>query len=240
MSVKRFPKIFTKIEETILKTTGKIFARVMVVGLITLGISSFLFIYIYKFAISNYEIANQYELFRDILVVVLAIVGVVVAVTCLLVHRAILAEIEKASHQVSLEFTEKMKKVTWNSRAHTERVVGYLMWTQSVMMKDPKEKAKLLNAAIKRTERAYFDFACRLDESVPENELLICNIKNNLAYFYAEKHDPADKEIAREYANYIYKKSKKHPVFEADWVDTYKFVMLKYPNHSSENTRVKK
>lgn len=239
MSVKRFPKIFAKIEETSLKITGKIFARIIFLGIIIIalvGIFSFLCIYIYKFAITSYKIANQYELFRDILVVVLAIVGVVIAVTCLLVHRVILAQIEKASDQVSSEFAEKMKKVTWGSRAHTERVVGYLMWTQYVVTRDPEEKAKLLNSAIKRTERAYFDFACRLDESVPENEGLICNIKNNLAYFYAEKHNLADKEIAREYANYIYKKSKKYPVFEADWVDTYNFVMSKYPNHSSEST----
>lgn len=212
MSVKRFPKIFAKIEETSLKITGKIFARIIFLGIIIIalvGIFSFLCIYIYKFAITSYKIANQYELFRDILVVVLAIVGVVIAVTCLLVHRVILAQIEKASDQVSSEFAEKMKKVTWGSRAHTERVVGYLMWTQYVVTRDPEEKAKLLNSAIKRTERAYF---------------------------YAEKHDLADKEIAREYANYIYKKSKKYPVFEADWVDTYNFVMSKYPNHSSEST----
>ena len=233
MSFKSFRRIFAKIEETILKITGKIFARVMVVGLMTIvlvGILSFLFIYIRKFAISSYEIGNQYELFRDMLVAVLAIVGVVIAITCLLVHRAILGEIEKASERASFEFAEKMKKVTWNSRAHTERVIGYLMWTQYVMTKVPKERADLLNSAIKRTERAYFDFACKLDETVPENEVLICGIKNNLAYFYAQRQLPADKKIALEYANCIYRKSKKYPVCEDDWVDTYNFVVSRYPD----------
>lgn len=92
-----------------------------------------------------------------------------------------------------------------------------------------------LDQAIKVTERGYDLYATKLEERKKgdsESERIICKIKNNLAYYYAEKQKlgtvtPGEKALAQELVEYTYKRKGKYPKDREErehWVDTYNFV----------------
>lgn len=103
--------------------------------------------------------------------------------------------------------------------------IGWSYWINYQITKDPQ----CLDMAIQLAQAALTK-ADDLDKRQPENELNICNFNNNLAYYLAERQRPEDKEVARAYAKYIYERLSKFP--EKDhkaWVDTYKFVLKRFP-----------
>lgn len=88
-----------------------------------------------------------------------------------------------------------------------------------------------LESAIEITEGA-LDCANQLGEK--EYEVSICLCKNNLAYYLAERHRQGmakvgDKELARSYADYIYKRIAKYPLDRENWMDTCQFVWQQFP-----------
>jgi hypothetical protein len=117
----------------------------------------------------------------------------------------------------------------------TESGYGYWRDYEDTKRKG-KKKIKKLNQAIKRTNGAYEYHARQLDEREPENEQLICWIRNNLAYYLAErkrcnKSEEGDDALAQECAKYIYKKISKYPEKKKDYTDTYHFVEKQFNNN---------
>lgn len=89
-----------------------------------------------------------------------------------------------------------------------------------------------LESAIKLTKRA-LDRANQLGEK--EYEKLICDCKNNLAYYLAERYKEGrakmgDKELARSCVDYVYKRIAKYPHDKEEWADTCQFVWQQFPN----------
>ncbi len=221
MSSERFCKIISRIKEADFKKIGKVFAVIIgtvLIIVVLVGAFSSLCIYIYKFAVTSYKIADRYELFRDLLTVVLAIAGLAIAAGGYLAFRVLSINIQKQA--LSAAETEMLR-----SSASSFIHIGYNQW---VLYKNKKNKI-YLEQAIDATERAYKAYASKLNEHERENELIVCRIRNNLAYYYAEKQSPTDKKIARDYAKYIYERIQKFPEFREDWEDTYNFVQIKYP-----------
>ena len=91
-----------------------------------------------------------------------------------------------------------------------------------------------LNQAIETTELGYDRYISELDEQERESELLICWIKNNLAYYYAERRKfeaakPGDAVTAQKFVKYVHNRIDKYPEEEEDWIHTYKFVQQQFP-----------
>lgn len=92
----------------------------------------------------------------------------------------------------------------------------------------------MLTRAIVVTENGYERYACLLEDIMNkkdrDSELLICRIKNNLAYYYAEQQKigaakSRDENRAQEFIEYIYKKMNKYPRASRDiWSQDILFV----------------
>lgn len=229
MSVKGFREVFARIDKTNFKTIGKILGTITVIGLIIIalvGIFSFLCTYIYKFAVSSYEIAKQYDLFRDLLTIILGIATVGISVVGVLVYyilRKLLEE--KAGSAAKTEMTR--------SSAFLLNYVGYVYWRDYEASKQAQRaQYEYLSRAIELTESAYCDYASLLSER--ENELLICEIKNNLASYLAERQEfpqerkPEDKKIAQQFASYIYRRLSKFPKRKEEWYKTCHSILKKF------------
>ena len=175
-----------------------------------------------------------YEVFRDILTLLLAVLAVASAVAITVMY-AVLSEALKRG--VTLAAKTEMHKAIVSSYIS----MGHLYWKE---YHDTKSDSKL-NQAIEITERANDKYARELDEQDRESEWLICWIKNNLAYYYAEKQKLGsatlgDKASAQEFVKYVCDRIEKCPKSRKernDWVDTYKFVRKQF---SLNNIKVSK
>lgn len=220
MSLKRLGKVFTVIKTMSWKAIGKVFVIIILVVLIiaiSVTIFRLLGIYIHKFAIA-YTIKTEYDLFKDLLTVILTIAGLAIAAGGYLVFQVLSTKIEKQA--LSAAETKR-----WRALATFFVHDGFNQW---VLYKNTSNK-EYLDRAIDATETAYEFYASRLDQRRRENELIICTIRNNLACYYAERQLPEDKKIARDYAKYVYERIKKFPRSRTQWEETYNFVKTKYP-----------
>jgi hypothetical protein len=55
-------------------------------------------------------------------------------------------------------------------------------------------------------------------------------LKNNLAYYYAEDGRPEYRKKVLEYAKYIYDRIDKYPSAKDTWLDTYNYVRQRFPD----------
>lgn len=107
---------------------------------------------------------------------------------------------------------------------------GYTSWLDYKTTTNPEH----LNTAIFLTERAYSRHGTRLDEEDYYNQKLICEIKNNLGYYLAErarigKKESGDEKIAKECGKYIWDRLEKYPEKRKDWKDTTDFIQKYFP-----------
>jgi hypothetical protein len=96
----------------------------------------------------------------------------------------------------------------------------------------------MLERAIKVTDIGYDRYASQLEDlrnkMDRDSELLICRIKNNLAYYYAERQKigaakSSDKTRAQEFIEYIYERMNKYPrENRIIWSDDRKFVIAQF------------
>jgi len=124
-------------------------------------------------------------------------------------------------NEVTLVAETEMHKAS--GRLYTN--IGLSYWTDYKITKNKE----YLKQAIYLTEKAYSFHGSKLDERLRTNELLICTMRNNLAYYLAERKRPEDKEVARRYAEYIRQKMPNYPEYKERWNDTYNFVLRQYP-----------
>jgi len=197
--------------------------KLLLSGVILLIVAacSFLSVYTYKSLTTGYEIEaySVYDIFRDLLVIVLAIAGSIITMGGYLVYRVLSKLIQTQAESV-------VKVAMCKNAAWWFTHLGYCHWINYKIT----NHADYLDQAIYFTEHA-LNKTRELVEH--ENELLICDIKNNLAYYLAERAERkklGDREAAREYARYVYDRIGKYPAKKEAWIDTYKFVLRKYPD----------
>lgn len=159
-----------------------------------------------------------YDIFRDLITLMLAMGGVVVGAAGYLVYVIVLGKTKEAAASAA---EERMN----NSSALMFAQIGYEYWYDYKIR--PTNNANDLNQAVNLTEIAYSRYCPNLDEQ--RYERLICSIKNNLAYYYAERRSPSDRAVSREFVDYIEKRISKYPENKVEWTDTVTFVRQRYP-----------
>ncbi|RCV64531.1 hypothetical protein C5S53_08340 [Methanophagales archaeon] len=100
-----------------------------------------------------------------------------------------------------------------------------------------KRDIRKVNQAIETTELGYERYVKKLEKQKQEREWLeqiqagdlICQIKNNLAYYYAERHrfgkaEPNDAADALKFADYVNTNRHNYPRYYSSYGRTHKFV----------------
>lgn len=199
---------------------------VRVLSLVVVGlVSVFLIVTLTCATIGVWRGVGNYILFRDLLTIILAVAGVSIAAGGYLVYRVLEGIVERRAESKYSEMRSADEAQRLRSTASIDIQAGYTYW----LFYQNTGNTAFRESAIQRTERAYFRHAVNLDEEVRANQLVLCIIKNNLAYYYAERHRRKDRKISRDYAEYIYNKISIFPDKRDTWEDTYNFVMSRYP-----------
>lgn len=146
--------------------------------------------------IGKYEVSDGYELFRDILTIILAIAGLTIAILGYGIYTWIgnklesrLKETLQKEQQELQKLQEEIKKNQILFGMRLQRNLGYLFWQlYEVEKKKGKNKStlvskELIKFAIKRAKES-LDLAKKLPESEYKDEVYKC--KSNWAYFLAE------------------------------------------------------
>lgn len=169
--------------------------------------------------------ATSYALLRDILTIVIAIAGVAIAAGGYLVYRLIS---ERAEARVVAAASSAVNTEILATTAHSLAISGYIFWVEYELneQKRPNPNSPWLRNAISLTQLAWEEYGKKLDER--KYERLICGIKNNLAFYLAERGCTDDRDTALTFAQYIHEREPNYPRDAPIWLNTYTFVMKKY------------
>jgi len=191
---------------------------IFVGGLLGLMVTVSLGVFIWRFATSSSSLVSRATPLVDVLTIVLAVAGVVIAAVGYLTYRL-------ASERIERRAVAEVRAETLKNKARLLTYIGYVYWVDFECTKD----ARYIEQAIDLTKGAHDVCARELDERERENELLIGAIRNNLAYYLAKRGRPEDRSLSRGYAEYIHSRSQNFPEQREDWEDTYRFVLQVYP-----------
>ncbi len=195
---------------------------------------------------------SQYTILKDLILIILAFTGAVGYVAFRWIHKSVENQVAivteegrsftNAQTQASLGFwhfeqyrAENKKKTEMDGiEARLTKIESHQGIKEDSKIKNKsvsKDAKYCLNKAIEKTERA-MEFMKELDEKKYEEP--ICVYKNNLAYFFAERKKNeidqlGDKEVAKDYADYIQKRIGKYPDHKKEFADTCDFVNKQFP-----------
>lgn len=190
-----------------------------------------LIILIGSYLTKDYQIADKYEILRDILTIILAVAGVGIAALGYVIYLFILEHAQTRLDKWESQMDSRLKE--WESqidRKHKKKRKEFLLFSSSMlftnigystwMIYETTKKSEQLEYAIKITENAY-SYVKKLDEKVPSYELLKCQILNNLCWYLVERGKEEDRELIKGYAEYIKERIQKYPEKGVEWRDTY-------------------
>jgi hypothetical protein len=174
-----------------------------------------------------------FEIFIALLTTILAIAGLIGG----LIYKVIIKRVEELSTAVK-EDVRSLAKVQHHIALATVHLLGgYACWRdyRDMKRKGKKKKIEKLNLAIARVREAYDLHANHLYDQEPENEKLICWVKNDLAYYLAERQRygaalTGDDALAQQLAKYCYDRICKYPEKGEAYADTYQFVQKQFNN----------
>jgi amino acid transporter len=166
---------------------------------------------------------GKYEIFRDIIVILLAVTGIV--------GYAIYSFMSKLIEERIKTYTEELH---YRSLATMKMHVGFSYWKDYIKKKhrDKESKLKILKLAISKTKIAH-QYSLKLNGKNIDNEFEICRVKNNLAYYLAERNrlgeaEKGDDVFALELIQYVYDRIYKFPKLRNTTLDTYQFVKKQF------------
>ena len=165
----------------------------------------------------------KYDILKDTLTIVLAVVAVGIGVIGYSIYLILSGRLQTESASAS-----RLEAIKGSIRLFIH--AGFVFWENYDNAKI--KEVQHLEIAIGLTERALL-FHNQLPEKEArnkENERSLCLIKNNLAYYFALRKKVEDRDIAREYAEYIREQISKYAEEKANWLDTYDFVKQQYPD----------
>ncbi len=167
-----------------------------------------------------------YDLLKDTFMIILAIGGILVTLV-----SVIFKMIADSIKESTVKDTESMIEDNNNNILAMIHANVYAM----AFWGDYKAtgNTEYLNRAIERMRVAYHEYASKLDKEKSENEKLICWIKNNWAYYLAERRkckvsQKGDEDLARKFAKEAYEKIGEFPEHAEAWSDTYQFVQEQF------------
>jgi hypothetical protein len=171
----------------------------------------------------KYEISDGYELFRDILTIILTILGLAIAALGYGIYQFILHSVERKSEKWAIEFQDKMDIRYKSFLLYTTSLIdlnsGHSFWLEYEAKKD----STLLNHAILLTKNAY-SHVQKLDTHKKRHELLKCQILNNLTYYLAERGKEGDIDLAEQYTKFFMGRIQKYPMLASNWKNTDTFI----------------
>lgn len=162
---------------------------------------------------------EEYVTFKDLFNITWVVIVAAISLYGYIVYRFL-------SERIRGQARSEAENEKCKMGAHMLLEVGFIYWADYKISKNNE----YLNLAIRITEKAYDDYGSHLDDS--ENELLICNLKNNLAYYYAARTPIRleDGVKARQYAKYILNESHEFEVSKRDeMINTYQYVQQRFP-----------
>lgn len=103
--------------------------------------------------------------------------------------------------------------------------IGWSYWQRYEQTRSSEQ----LELAINMTRRALELHASKLDDRIAADEEIICHIRNDLAWYLAQRGTPEDQGLAWECIKYTHDRMHKYEERRKTWEDTYRFVSRKYP-----------
>jgi hypothetical protein len=163
----------------------------------------------------------KYDIFKDILTIVLTVLAVGITVIGYGIYLIL-------SERLKIESASTARLETLKGSIYMFIHSGFIFW-QSYDSLGKKEK-QYLEIAIGLTDRALRFFNEFSDDEAKsrENDELLCHIKNNLAYYYAERKRPVDKDLVKEYIKYLCERISRYTEHKEDWLETAEFVNKQY------------
>jgi len=162
--------------------------------------------------------ADKYDVMKDTLVIVLSLAGILIAVFGIGTYFLLRTTLNQyLSEEISDRFYRAIV------RGHINQ--AYFLWQQ---FQHTREEF-LLEHAINVNRQAY-DQAQSLKEERPDNELILCSIRNNLGYYLATKREPTSDDMleARSLADYLETKVNSYPEEGIDWRDTIAYIRRRF------------
>ena len=176
---------------------------------------------------------TEYNLLRDVIIIILAIGAILTTLLGLILK--IYDEKIKESTANNLKSMIKEEESKIKDNYNNIRAMIHANVYAMDFWRDYKATGKIeyLDRAIERTRVAYDKYASKLDKKETENGELIYWIKNNWAYYLAEKQkckvsQKGDEDLALNYAKEAYEKIGEFPEHAEAWSDTYKFVRKQF------------
>lgn len=194
------------------------------IGIVILALLLGIFIG-YCLLLPTWQIPSQvkYDVLKDTLTIVLAVLVVGIAVIGSAVYLIVLGQLQaKTASTARVETTKGSVRLFIHA--------GFVFWES--YDRAVKKEPNYLEIAIGLTERA-LDFYYQIPSKEAEDretQRSFCLIRNNLAYYFALRKRPEDKDLAREYADYIRERVSDYAKDKANWLDTYDFVKSQYPD----------
>jgi len=202
----------------------------LIVSMSTLGIGLFLGYYLWGGTIIKIPaITEKYDIFRDLLILLLTVLSVVFGVVGWLLYRWI-------SRHLQEQVKTGVQRETSAALSHlfTELSRVYTLHYEPDPTKPSGQEYKELAKDMSETALAYA-------EELPEKdfEQLICRAKNNLAYDLVVRRREQDGKLARELADNIYNKAHKYND-NYHWLETYGLVLIYFGKDEKEKEKGKK
>ena len=171
-------------------------------------------------AVQQPEIAADQQVFKDVLQTVLAVAALAIAAFGYGTYKILSSQIED---KVIASTESRYQKSLGYQRA----ALGYANWIlYKNSIKQPKSARSYLDEAIRHTRIAFYENAAKLNSEETEYEHMVCQIRNNLAFFMSEKHikfgplNDAESAECMSLANWLEIRIDSHPPMSSDYRDT--------------------
>ncbi|MCY3542872.1 MAG: hypothetical protein OXH22_02345 [Chloroflexi bacterium] len=192
-------------------------------------------------ALEQQVIVADQHIFKDVLQTVLAVAALSIAAFGYGTYKIL-------SSQIEAKVRERIETRYEMSLAHQRTSLGFMNWMLYENSPKGSDMAKgYLDEAIRHTRIAFEEHAVELDEKEHRAERLICDIRNNWAYYVSEKHymserydvfisvSPREQEQFLSFVEWIEERIKNHPDNASDYRDTIDAVRKRLKN--SDNRR---
>ena len=187
------------------------------------------------------EIVASQQVFKDVLQTVLAVAALSIAAFGYGTYRILSSQIEE-------RVRKGIEGRYQTPLAHHRAELGYMNW---MLYENSKQDSKIdkeiakgyLDEAIRHTRIAFDEHALDLDEKDRTIERLVCDIRNNWAYYASEKHIEfggiSDHEQAQflSFANWLEARSDNHSDNASDYRDTIDTVRERFKRSDTKTTK---
>jgi len=150
----------------------------------------------------------------------LTIIGLLMVVIAIIAGLAYLVLSRSVEGKVISSAEKKLNFEVSNVQADTAHTF-YIHYENT-------QNRKYLDRAIDLNTQTYASHARFLDLKSPDNEKLVCWLRNNLAYYLAERRNVADEKLAKEHAEFIIQRGVEQAKWWPRFKDTYDFVYKQY------------